>query len=325
MSDRRQEKQEQTQLKQTQLKQTQQQAQTQQPQPAARNHRRQERAFITGFEPFGNPRPATNISWQTVADLDGAVISTAAADVELVVREIPVEYAPVSTLVPQVHRLGTAAPIVARRDKTGSLPADTQPGELFTYYIHVGAGKHEPCVYIETVAHRDGYDKPGNDGPADLPPEGRAHYRHAIDIPPVHDDDEHGDDDNKDSTDEDGDAADPHPCCYAAARHTTTVDVAALVKHLREKRGWTHTAPSTDAGRYLCEYTFYTSMGETARKARNGAKEAGLDRASAIAEHALRERALFVHLPPDGMIYSAAQMRQIVHDIVEWLAAVQNA
>ncbi|KAJ2782700.1 Pyroglutamyl-peptidase 1 [Coemansia javaensis] len=204
-------------------------------------------ALVTGFEPFGEPRPDDNRSWEAVRQLAGQTV--AAGDVSVVCHchELPVSYASVSADVPQLHRDGA-----------------------FGIVVHCGAGT-PGVVRLETVAHRAGYVRPGNSGLLDVPPGGCV---------PGYD--------------------------GAAAELCTDVDVAGLVRALAAK-GWAATAPSTDAGRYLCEYTYYTSLAEAALYPRRRRMAA--------------PRVLFVHVPPQaGDPYSDAQLAEIVREIIRELA-----
>ncbi|KAJ1927438.1 Pyroglutamyl-peptidase 1 [Tieghemiomyces parasiticus] len=106
--------------------------------------------LITGFEPFGEPRPPTNPSWQAVKDLQGRVLDITPLDgppfrLRLYVRELPVEYAAILAIIPELHR--------ARPEGSGG----------YDYYLHVGQGSPGGAK-VETRARRHGYHKRDNRG-----------------------------------------------------------------------------------------------------------------------------------------------------------------
>ncbi|KAJ2551730.1 pyroglutamyl-peptidase activity protein [Coemansia sp. RSA 1933] len=102
-------------------------------------------ALITGFEPFGTPRPTENRSWEVVKQLVGKQIDTGDSLVVCHCYQLPVSYNPVRELVPQLHRV-----------------------QDFSIVIHCGAGV-PGVVRLEKLAHRSGYVKPGNGGESDVP------------------------------------------------------------------------------------------------------------------------------------------------------------
>ncbi|CAG8842548.1 15972_t:CDS:1, partial [Racocetra persica] len=132
----------------------------------------------------------------------------------------------------------------------------------YKYYIHVGHG-YDNRINIETLAHKDGYGLKDNDQKV---PEGG--------------------------------------CCpaYDPKEIKTDVDVDCLVKHLwHKKKDWeNHIRLSDNAGRYLCEYTFYVSLCENAKKSCPGA-------------------VLFVHVPMEGRPYSVDELAEILKEIGIWV------
>ncbi|KAJ2769177.1 hypothetical protein IWQ57_003215, partial [Coemansia nantahalensis] len=168
-------------------------------------------ALLTGFEPFGEPRPSTNRSWEAVRQLAGeAIAADGGAVVACHCHRLPVSYADVSAAVPRLH---------------GS--AD------WSIVIHCGAGR-SGAVQLERLAHRAGYERAGNGGAQDLPPGGRV---------PGYD--------------------------GAGDELATDVDVGN-VRSALEDRGWTAAQTSSDAGRYVCEYTYYSSLAEAAQYPQRG-------------------------------------------------------
>ncbi|KAJ1892181.1 pyroglutamyl-peptidase activity protein [Kickxella alabastrina] len=203
-------------------------------------------ALLTGFEPFGTPRPRDNRSWETVKQLSGERILAGGVTVVCHCHELPVSYGPVSELVPQLHL-----------------------GEQYSIVIHCGAGS-PGVVKLEGVAHRDGYSKQGNGGTKDVPDSGCV------------------------------------PGYSTAKKLSTPVNVDALKRTLAAN-GWASVVTSQDAGRYLCEFTYYTSLaeGETS--------------------YAKRQlpvpKTLFMHIPPKMQDpYSDSELANLVRDIIRNLA-----
>ncbi|CAG8497281.1 42964_t:CDS:2 [Gigaspora margarita] len=133
--------------------------------------------------------------------------------------------------------------------------------KTYKYYIHVGRG-HDHQISIETLAHKKGYYL--RDNVNQLPDGG---------ICPAYDIEE----------------------------IKTEVDVKCLVEHLCNQKGWKEICQSDDAGRYLCEYTFYISLCENFKKSNPG-------------------KVLFVHVPSENRPYSIDQLSQILEDIGVWVA-----
>ncbi|CAG8740809.1 23615_t:CDS:2 [Dentiscutata erythropus] len=96
----------------------------------------------------------------------------------------------------------------------------------YKYYIHVGHG-HDGVINIETLAHKKGYYLKDN---LLQTPEGG--------VCPAYDPEE----------------------------VKTSCDVKCLVEYLCNQKGWGQIYPNDDAGRYLCEYTFYVSLCENIKK-----------------------------------------------------------
>ncbi|KAJ2910084.1 pyroglutamyl-peptidase activity protein [Coemansia aciculifera] len=202
-------------------------------------------ALITGFEPFGTPRPSDNRSWQAVKQLAGERIEVGDATVLCHCFELPVSYSPVSELVPRLHK-----------------------GNEYSVVIHCGAGENG-VVELEQLAHRTGYVKPGNNGKGDVPVDNRV------------------------------------PNYSTPEELWTLVDVNEL-RHALAAKGWASVKTCQSAGRYLCEYTYYTSLAE--------AQTTYADR------HLAQPKTLFVHVPPHTCDpYSDTELAEIVRDILRHL------
>ncbi|KAJ2382567.1 pyroglutamyl-peptidase activity protein, partial [Coemansia sp. RSA 2603] len=157
-------------------------------------------ALLTGFEPFGNPRPKDNRSWEAVSQLSDEVLSVGEkASVVCRCHKLPVSYDPVTDIVPRLHQ-----------------------EENYSIVIHCGAGI-SGTVKLEMLAHKQGYQRPGNGGPGDVPRDGCV------------------------------------PGYDTADELWTSVDVEMCKTALAEA-GWASVETSMDAGRYLCEFTYYTSL-----------------------------------------------------------------
>ncbi|KAK3810378.1 MAG: hypothetical protein J3Q66DRAFT_317388 [Benniella sp.] len=244
------------------------------------------KVILTGFEPFGSH--LTNPSWLSIQPLHNTTLELppsttnpkhGATGADVFCQELPVEYRKVPDLIQDLHnrhsRNRNLGPKASGDDAVQEGEDVIQEGKkvenyLKTYYIHLGVGR-DGYTAIETLANRTGYQHPDN---AQWSPE-------SLNEPPV----------KKDAWSTDPDQL------------FTTVDSAALAKCLGNENNWT-CQQSTDAGHYLCEYTFYLSMAE--RQRRLVAGEEGED----------ERTCLFVHLPSVGNPYSLEQLQQFVKDMV---------
>ncbi|KAJ1834740.1 hypothetical protein LPJ63_001689 [Coemansia sp. RSA 2711] len=206
-------------------------------------------ALVTGFEPFGVPRPSDNRSWEAVKQLAGQTVETKDATVVCHCHQLPVSYDDVLALVPPLHL-----------------------GAEFGIVVHCGAGA-PGMVRLEKRAHRTGYTRPGNKGPQDLPSGGCV------------------------------------PGYGTADELATAVDVDGLCRRLGE-RGWRSVQASSDAGHYLCDFTYYISLAES---------ETTYPARQLPAPHTL-----FVHVHPQADdVYSDAQLAELLREIVRQLAQGQ--
>ncbi|KAJ1950647.1 hypothetical protein FBU59_000579 [Linderina macrospora] len=140
----------------------------------------------------------------------------------------------------------------------------------YSIVIHCGAGV-SGVVRLEKQAHKSGYSLPGNGGPSDLPAGG--HVPVAADLPET---------------------------------LVTEIDVDGLRDHLI-KGGWDKTEVSLDPGRYLCDFTYYTSLAE----ARTTYEKRGL----------VPPKTLFVHVPPNTEDpYTDRELAELVRQIIRFLA-----
>ncbi|KAJ1798281.1 pyroglutamyl-peptidase activity protein [Coemansia sp. RSA 2399] len=199
-------------------------------------------ALITGFEPFGTPRPLENRSWEVVKRLAGRQIDAGDALVMCHCYEIPVSYNQVSELLPQLHS-----------------------SQEFSVVVHCGAGV-PGVVRLEKLAHRSGYVKPGNGGESDVPIGNHVPGYDTADV------------------------------------LESTVDVGKLRDALVDK-GWSNLAVSLDAGRYLCEFVYYTSLAEGETTYKRQQRQA--------------PTTLFVHVPPScNDPYSDGELAEIICEVL---------
>ncbi|KAJ2161667.1 hypothetical protein GGF46_001260 [Coemansia sp. RSA 552] len=205
--------------------------------------------LITGFQPFGTPRPADNRSWEAAKQLAGERMAVGdSAVVECHCVELPVSYSDVAQQMQQLHK-----------------------DRRYSIAVHCGAGV-AGVVRLEQRAHRSGYTRPGNKGAADLPPGGQV------------------------------------PGYDLADELWTAVDVDAVRRDL-VGRGWSAARTNSDAGRYVCEFTYYCALAEAA------AYEAGA-----------APRTLFVHVPPqEGDPYSDAQLAELIRDVIRTVARLEGS
>ncbi|KAJ2452960.1 hypothetical protein EV183_002545 [Coemansia sp. RSA 2336] len=204
-------------------------------------------ALVTGFEPFGSPRPSDNRSWEAAKRLEGQTLETDNADIVCHCYRLPVSYGDVSTQLPLLHKSNT-----------------------FSIVLHCGAGT-PGTVRLEKQAHKTGYTRPGNKGPQDLPPGGSV------------------------------------PGYQTENELASTIDVDSL--HLQlESAGWHHISTSTDAGRYLCDFTYYTSLAEA--------------QVSYPARQLPAAQTVFVHVHPQvNDIYSDEQLAELLRSIIRMLGS----
>ncbi|KAL0631273.1 hypothetical protein Q9L58_009872 [Maublancomyces gigas] len=212
--------------------------------------------YVTGFGPFR--KVSRNPSWEIVSSfLPSTRVSSDLYNIDIVPHPdfVKVAYETVDTLIPTVHA-----------EKT------------FDYILHVGVGV--PGDYeIETVAHEKGYVKADVDGliPGGLP------------AAPVLEGDRTGDSGKDGVTETDGGAV-----------YRTELNVDNICKMIHAIVPKTPDIPlrvkaSADAGRYMCEYIFRTSL----RCATDPTR-----------------RVLFLHVPPENMPYGIEEGKQFLEKFV---------
>ncbi|KAI9227657.1 MAG: hypothetical protein DHS80DRAFT_24079 [Piptocephalis tieghemiana] len=212
---------------------------------------------ITGFTPFGHPRPKNNPSWSAVCafkealEAKNAKIKLEARQVEIQwAQELPVEYEAIDSIL---------------MPPGGDFPMDVD------LVLHVGQGK-KGMVCVEQYARSMPYTQL----------------------------------DNKDQVPQKGDGRRwGWPKDWETLK--THVPVYELVEFLSHDQKWPEVYPSKDAGLYLCEYTYYTSLAK-ARMMREGEKEE--DQGPLV---------LFIHVPADDDYYTTERTGDLLEAVCRWI------
>ncbi|KAF8316607.1 peptidase C15, pyroglutamyl peptidase I-like protein [Clavulina sp. PMI_390] len=256
------------------------------------------RVLVTGFGPFS--RTPNNPSWLAVKDLNGTYIKApTGAVVEGAMRrpihitsfEIPVVYSSVLKIVPPLHerppRLPSPEDLIHPVVDPGLLP----PPAGYDFIMHVGLGR-KGGLSLEKLGRKEPYRIKDVDG--QLAP--------IITTGGPSEDDLQSDAVRFEAERATGSASggtsdDPKNSVrrgfaegYESFPHElwSTLDVDAIVEHIKSDTGIQEVISSQDAGLYLCEFLNYCCMAESRR-------ERELTR-----EGETRSKVLFVHIPPIG-------------------------
>jgi len=220
--------------------------------------------LITGFGPFSGI--LINPSWQAAKGLHGQIMSRRDGRlVRISCVEVPVVYEAVLDIIPKAHGL--------------DLPQSQSQSQLqYDCFIHVGVSPSRPYVSLEKRARRFQYDK--------LDAVGQA-CRSAIDetqgrliyglVGP-----------EWDSTGTKDDLG-------------CSLDLEEMAARLRTAQQ-VDTRISTDAGLFLCEFTYYTSLASAQR--------------AALETQQPPKPVLFVHVPNATEPQSIAYLTQIIANII---------
>ncbi|TFK50067.1 peptidase C15, pyroglutamyl peptidase I-like protein, partial [Heliocybe sulcata] len=186
---------------------------------------------------------------------------------------IPVEYDAVLACVPGIHSTPTVLP---HTDNDG-LPYIAPPDDGYDFILHVGIAGRGP-LRMEKVAHKLGYrlkDSKGNFAPVVAAESGFGKGF------------ENFDDD-----------------VY------TDIDVEKLVVHLKDS-GIDQVYTSMDAGHYLCDFLYFSSLAAARRdKRKNGHSP---DRESDIT------KVLSIQIPPVGQPLSSEEVTEAIRRIILWV------
>ncbi|KAJ1966984.1 hypothetical protein H4R35_006847 [Dimargaris xerosporica] len=251
----------------------------------------------TGKQPFGTPRPETNASWEAVRLLGDQRIA------------VPNPAAPNGAphCLVRLHALQLPVEYDAVLAKVP--PLYHQPSgpdnQTFDFIIHVGQTRPQQLT-VEQCARRSGYVKQDNAGQViahnECPDSLLAQFGLPTQIMP--------------------------------SAFTPAINVPELATWLQQQHQHDHpllAQPATDAGLYLCEFTYYVSMccswalsqqptaSGSACLQRNcgpGASKAPLD---CCPEANRASRVLFIHVPPENQPLTAHQSSQVIKGTVVWL------
>ncbi|TKS80032.1 Pyroglutamyl-peptidase 1 [Collichthys lucidus] len=185
------------------------------------------KVIVTGFEPFGEH--AVNSSWVAVQELERLGLGE---EVDLHVREVPVEYQAVQSLLP-------------------SLWKDPQPQQLV---VHVGVSGLATTVTLEQCGHNRGYKRLDN---CSFCPASQCCMENG-------------------------------PDCIQSV-----LDMDAVCKRVNDSSLGVTLSVSKDAGRYLCDYTYYTSL------------------------YLGQGHSAFIHVPPLGKPYSSQDLGRALQAAIQ--------
>ncbi|CAE6451663.1 unnamed protein product [Rhizoctonia solani] len=239
---------------------------------AAKPEKKSLRVLVTGFGPFRDIE--MNPSWLAAKPLNNQTLKFSknpdpAHPHAPKPRPVEIE-AHISTLeVPVTYSavLGTVPPVHASKQ--------------YDFILHVGVGLAGRLA-IERLAHKTGYKQPDADGRLCDPIKGKPK---ADDTEIIAERVKRGFGNGFEQFGED---------------LRTEIDVDAIVEHLNSK-GLTHTSPSNDPGRYLCDFIYFCSL-------------------ACAQKEASKVKVLFMHVPPVGLPYQVEDMTKAIKGIVEYVA-----
>ncbi|KZT39021.1 peptidase C15, pyroglutamyl peptidase I-like protein [Sistotremastrum suecicum HHB10207 ss-3] len=240
------------------------------------------KVLLTGFGPFSHY--TSNPSWLAAAKLHDEFIDVPkspgyreAKRIHVTAIEVPVTYDAILSVVPGFHQ----SPPVIPEDIRVSIPI---PEKGYDFIMHTGVGR-PGGLRVETRAHKAGYQKPDAEGKL---------------APPAKSD---GDDDGSGVV-----RGFPDTGIYQETLDLVindSVDVNLLVKHLISSENGP-VAPSTDAGKFLCEYIYYCSLVHSEYECRQKASSAA------------KTPVLFMHVPDIDKPQSVADMANAMREVIYW-------
>lgn len=284
--------------------------------------------LVTGFGPFN--QYATNPSWEAVKQLHGTTLSSSKQDRPISVQciNLPVSYGATLDTVPRLHGHKPSSPFAQPAiDPRG--PKDGSQGDGRSYpegydglalpargwdaIIHVGVGA-AGAFKLEKLGHKRGYAAKDAFGSRPPPMKRffalflvaaaiRAFKRVGQLLLPT----------SRLTTLSkklrprfiDGGFGSGYSSCPEEAR--TALDVDALVSHL-DARGHAPVSASTDAGHFLCDFTYYCSLVESRRRRSSPSTPPPVP-------------VLFVHVPPDGQPHDNTACVSMLKDLIPAIMA----
>ncbi|PVF96146.1 peptidase C15, pyroglutamyl peptidase I-like protein [Serendipita vermifera] len=245
---------------------------------------------VTGFGPFGNItiNPSFEIARRLPAEL-AAEYRPQPIPFKFFYNPEPVEVAWTAVL----------ATVTSLYDQFTVLPSSDSIGPfnpLQPIFIHIGAGYYGKYT-LEKLAHRDGYFKTDT-RKEHAPIQKRYQAFSAI---------EQGQSEQQPMAE--NDRGYPIIDENSPVTISTGIDVEGVVKDVKKELTTLSMPiePSDDAGRFLCDFIYYSSLREAL--VRYGPQGVG--------------RVLFVHVPPDGTIEEGVQvLKAVIKSLVRRTAAV---
>lgn len=282
--------------------------------PSRRRRPREVNVLVTGFGAFRNT--AKNPSWESVkllSDLDVDLLDDNKT-VSIDISYIPVEYDYIIDALPFYHSNShekLPLPDHLRSDPEIAARDDFNQHKRYDFVLHVGQGR-SGGIRIETRGHQLGYRL--LDAKQKLAPVVAA---------------------GKGVTDADAGAPEQLQFMSSTEKEAgmsrgypldseveiglnedgeikTDIDVTGLVSRLAVSFPDFSISSSTNAGRYLCEFTYFGSMAEAR------ISQAKVIRSGANAE---ASRVLFVHVPPVNDPLSVNDMAEVLQSLVRDVAS----
>ncbi|GBE88174.1 hypothetical protein BKA93DRAFT_799116 [Sparassis latifolia] len=254
------------------------------------------RVLITGFGPFGTYEE--NPSWLAVQKLHNCVLGTdSSRQMHITVLEIPTVYTSVLSILPGLH----ARPPVLPPSTHPEFPPASPPKDGYDLVFHVGVASRG-SIRVEKLGHKYGYDLPDAEGkqapvvaasaPKEVPADSDAARA------------------ERERPGEIGGAGPTRIRGFGKGYEAfpeeihTLIDVETLINNVKSL-GVERIVASTDAGHYLCDFTYYCSLAESQRSAST------CDKPSKV---------LFLHCPPVDELCSE-DLAEILKKVVAWVGS----
>ncbi|PVU94858.1 hypothetical protein BB560_005907 [Smittium megazygosporum] len=288
------------------------------------------RVLITGFEPFGQPRRPRNRSWDTVKLLSEKISKLKNTSLENHQHSCKHsckqnENDKRKTSLENHETAGNTGDNNAKQTNiisvtthetcSGLVHAKAEPCQLdldavllpvnympakkilqdlhslksFDLVVHVGEGKPD-FIYIETIAHRTGFTRFGNNGPTDIPPNNEiGDYSMLNETLQT----------RADVLSIARELDSLYGNCEISTTQTSSPPSPSISSSTRTNSTCSSIKVSTNAGRYLCEFVYYISLAEAELSGRS-----------------VSQPTLFVHLPPESQSFSDDEIVDVLLHIV---------